>query len=139
MDELSEKLIIDINRWGTAIFFIFVLSSVFSEGLLRTASLVFNLLLFVVGCVAFMTAFVRAVKRSRKLVISVGGLYFLSGCAPKNVRRLMTGLLIFQVVVSLTAAALRPYTVVASSVLVPVFGLGLSGLWAANHGKFDPR
>ena len=139
METLSEKAILDINRWGTIIFFFFVLGSVISEGLLRTASLVFNLSLFATGCIAFMTAFVRAVRRSRKEVISVGGLYFLSGCAPKNVRRLMMGLLLIQTVVSLTAASLRPYTVVASSVLVPVFGLGLSGLWAANYGKFEAR
>ena len=139
MKGISEKFILDTARRGTIIFFVLVVSSVFFEGSIRTTSLVFNLFLFMAGCYAFMAAFVRAVKRSRTEAIGVGGLYFLSGCAPPKIRRQMMGLLSFQVVISLTAASLRPFTVVASAVLVPVFGLGLSGLWAANHGDFEPR
>ncbi len=139
MKGISEKLILDTARRGTTVFFALVVGSVFFEGLIRTTSLVFNLLLFTTGCYAFMAAFVRAVKRSRTEAIGVGGLYFLSGCAPPKIRRQMMGLLSFQVVASLAAASLRPFTIVASAVLVPVFGLGLSGLWAANHGDFEPR
>ena len=139
MKGISEKLILDTARRGTTVFFALVVGSVFFEGLIRTTSLVFNLLLFATGCYAFMAAFVRAVKRSRTEAIGVGGLYFLSGCAPPKIRRQMMGLLSFQVVASLTAASFRPFTIVASAVLVPVFGLGLSGLWAANHGDFEPR
>ena len=139
MKGISEKLILDIARRATTVFVGLVVGSVFFEGLIRTTSLVFNLLLFTTGCYAFMAAFVRAVKRSRTEAIGVGGLYFLSGCAPPKIRRQMMGLLSFQVVVSITAASLRPFTIVASAVLVPVFGLGLSGLWAANHGDFEPR
>ena len=139
MKDISEKFILDAARRGTIIFVVLVTGSVFFEGLIRTTSLVFNLFLFITGCCAFMAAFARAVKRSRTEAIGVGGLYFLSGCAPPKIRRQMMGLLSFQVVISLTAASLRPFTVVASAVLVPVFGLGLSGLWAANHGDFEPR
>jgi len=139
MKGISEKFILDTARRGTIIFFVLVVSSVFFEGSIRTTSLVFNLFLFMAGCYAFMAAFVRAVKRSRTEAIGVGGLYFLSGCAPPKIRRQMMGLLSFQVAISLTAASLRPFTIVASAVLVPVFGLGLSGLWAANHGDFEPR
>ena len=139
MKDISEKFILDAARRGTIIFVVLVTGSVFFEGLIRTTSLVFNLFLFTTGCCTFMAAFARAVKRSRTEAIGVGGLYFLSGCAPPKIRRQMMGLLSFQVVISLTAASLRPFTVVASAVLVPVFGLGLSGLWAANHGDFEPR
>ena len=139
MKGISEKIILDTAIRGTTIFFILVIGSVFFEGSIRTASLIVNLFLFAAGCYAFMAAFIRAVKRSRTEVIGVGGLYFLSGCAPSKIRRQMMGLLFFQVVVSLTAASLRPFTIVASAVLVPVFGLGFSGLWAANHGDFEPR
>ena len=139
MKRISDKIIIDIARRATTFFFSLVIGSVFFEGPIRTTSLIFNLFLFAAGCYAFMAAFIRAVKRSRTEVIGVGGLYFLSGCAPPKIRRQMMGLLSFQVVASLTAASLQPFTIVASAVLVPVFGLGLSGLWAANHGDFEPR
>jgi len=49
------------------------------------------------------------------------------------------GALSIQVVVGFTAASFRPFTTVASAVLVPVFGLGLAGLWGARHGSFGPR
>jgi len=139
MKDISEKFILDTASRGTIIFVVLVAGSVFFEGLIRTTSLVFNLFLFITGCYAFMAAFARAVKRSRTEAIGVGGLYFLSGCAPPKIRRQMMGLLSFQFVISITAASLRPFTVVASAVLVPVFGLGLSGLWAANHGDFKQR
>lgn len=139
MREFPGKTILDTASWGTITFFVLTASSVLFEGFIRTTSLVFNLFLFAAGCYAFLTAFFRAVNRSRTETIGVGGLYFLSGCAPSKVRRQMMGLLSLQVVISLTAASLRPFTVVASAVLVPVFGLGLSGLWAANHGDFEPR
>jgi hypothetical protein len=42
-------------------------------------------------------------------------------------------------VISFVAAGLRPYTAVAFGVLVPMFGLGLTGLWAVRSGTFPPR
>jgi hypothetical protein len=43
------------------------------------------------------------------------------------------------VVVAVTAAALRPFTALAFSVLVPMLGLGLMALWAARHGRFPVK
>ena len=139
MREISGKTILDTASWGTTFFFILTTASVLFEGFIRTTSLVFNLILFTAGCGAFITAFLRAVNRSRTELIGVGGLYFLSGCAPQKVRFQMMGLHILQIVGSLTAASFKPFTVVASAVLVPVFGLGLSGLWASMHGQFETR
>jgi hypothetical protein len=48
-------------------------------------------------------------------------------------------LLAAQVVVAVATAAARPFTTLAFGVLVPVFGVGLNGLWAARHGRFPPR
>jgi hypothetical protein len=95
--------------------------------------------LFLVGVVAFLWAYGTAVARSRTLTIGIGGLYFLSGSAPTDVRRRLLGALALQVVVAVVTAAVRPYTAVAFGILVPVFGLGLAGLWGARHGSFPPR
>jgi hypothetical protein len=99
----------------------------------------FSLLLFGLGTVAFGWAFLVAVNRSRTELIGVGGLYFLAGCAPAVVQRSMMASLGVEVVVALAAAGLRPYTSVAFGILVPVYGLGLAGLWAARHGTFPSR
>jgi hypothetical protein len=55
------------------------------------------------------------------------------------VRAALLGSLAVEVVVALATAAARPYTSVASGILVPVYGLALCGLWAARHGRFAPR
>ena len=36
-------------------------------------------------------------------------------------------------------AAAEPYTALAFGVLTPMYGLGLTVLWAALHGEFRPR
>jgi hypothetical protein len=44
-----------------------------------------------------------------------------------------------QVVVALVTAIARPFTGLAFGILVPVFGLGLAGLWGARRGSFPSR
>ena len=58
----------------------------------------------------------------------------------------MLSLLAVQIVVGLATALARPNqtdgspgTSLALGVLVPVFGFGLNGLWAAFHGTFAER
>ena len=98
------------------------------------------LLLFLVGCVAFVAAYARAVARSRTDDIQVAGLYLLMGnSAPPEIRRLLLGALGLQIVVALGTAAARPYSPLAFGILVPTYGLGLAGLWAARHGTFPAR
>jgi hypothetical protein len=96
-------------------------------------------LLFFAGSAAFLWAFFVAVERSRSEVIGVGGLYFLAGCAPPSVQRTMMLSLGAQTVVAIGTASLRPYTALAFGVLVPMWGIGLAGLWGARHGTFPPR
>jgi hypothetical protein len=98
-----------------------------------------SVLVFVAGCVAFLWAYGVAVQRSRIDEIGIGGLYFLTGSAPDPVRRWFLGLLAAQIVLSVAAAASRPFTSLAFGVLAPMFGLGVQGLWAARHGEFDSR
>ena len=108
-----------------------------SFGLLAAAV---DLVLFAIGCVAFLLAFFRVVERSRTEEIAVVSVYFLSGIpTPPGVRTPLLLSLGVQVVVAIATAALRPYTELAFGVLVPVFGLGLVGLWASRFAEFPPR
>jgi hypothetical protein len=97
------------------------------------------LALFVAGCAAFASAFARAVGRSRLEEISVLQLFFLGGAAPAAVRRALIGAVVVQVVVAFATAGLRPNTSLAFGILVPVYGVGLAGMWGARHGDFPPR
>ena len=104
------------------------------------ATLVLDVALFAAGCVLFAIAFFRAADRSRTQAIGIGGLFFLAGdVAPPDIRRHLVGALAVQTTVGLVTAGIRLYTNLAAGVLVPVFGLGLCGLWAATHGRFDRR
>jgi hypothetical protein len=98
-----------------------------------------SLLLFAAGCGLFLWAYAIAVQRSRIDAVGIDGLFFLTGTAPPPVRRRFLGLLAAQSLLSIIAAASRPFTAVAFGVLAPIFGLGIQGLWAARHGRFEPR
>jgi hypothetical protein len=100
---------------------------------------VFDLLLFALGLLAFVRTLLSAAQRSRTEELSVAGIWFLNGSAPKDVQWWLLGSLAAQLVISFVAAGLRPYTAVAFGVLVPMFGLGLTGLWAVRSGTFPPR
>jgi hypothetical protein len=95
--------------------------------------------LFVIGCVAFFWAYAVAVARSRTDLIGIGGLYFLAGTAPKVVRYRLRMSLAVEIVAALVSSSIRPFTPMAFGFLVPLFGLGMCGLWGARHGTFEPR
>ena len=106
----------------------------------RPAAAAAFLVLFALGVGLFFWAYAVAVGRSRSDLIGVGGLFFLTGgVAPAPVRRALLGALAVQVANGLGCAVARPYTSLAFGVLVPVFGLAATGLWAARHGRFDRR
>src|SRR4051812_35483515 len=95
--------------------------------------------MFAGGVGVFLWAYAIAVGRSRNDAIGIGGLYFLQGSAPPAIRLHLLGSLGAEVVIALVAASLRPFTGVAFSILAPMWGLGLCGLWAARFGTFPPR
>ncbi len=103
--------------------------------------------LFAVGVFAFLWSFWNAVQRSREEQIGVLQMYLLLGDpTPARVRRTMLALLVVQIAVALSTALARseaedgsPGTSLAVGILVPMFGLGLNGLWCAFHGVFPPR
>jgi len=117
----------------------------FTPGL-RGMIVAIDLALFAIGCFAFIWSYFSAVQRSRTDEISVAGLFALAGgVAPRRITMVMNSCLAAQVVVGLIGAIVRSSTdgragsTLAFGVLVPIFGLGLNGLWSSRLGVFPPR
>lgn len=136
---LSDRLV--AASWlGTLVFTGVAIAAVVDVDL-EGAAAALSMALFVVGVGLFFWAYAIAVGRSRTDAIGIGGLYFLAGegTAPPPIRWALLGSLAVEAVVAVTTAAIRPFTPLAFGVLVPMFGLGVCGLWAARSGRFPPR
>ena len=131
--------IITVSRVGTVVFTVTAVLAVVDQDRFGVLAVAVDLVLFFVGCVVFLWAFAVAVDRSRTDAIGIGGLYFLAGSAPKDVQLALLVPFGVQVAVALVTAGLRPFTILAFGVLVPMFGLAQAGLWGARHGTFGPR
>jgi hypothetical protein len=128
-----------LNALGTGAFVIAAASGVINKSWIPFAAIVSGLL-FCVGMAAMLWTFGRAVGRSRTEAIGMGGLYFLAGdTAPAHFRRPFMVLLAIQVIGGFAAAGSHVYTAMAACVLVPVFGIGMGGLWGSRYGVFPPR
>lgn len=123
---------------GTVLFAASTTAAIFVEGF-RPINVAVALGLFAIGTVAMVVAFFVGVDRSRTEDISVAGLFLLMGSVPRETRIQLHGLTMSQVVIGVAGAAMRPFTALAFGILVPMFGLGLAGLWAAWYGIFRPR
>jgi|SRR5437764_6513841 len=133
-------MIVKASWAGTALLAVTsALAVASSASAVRTVALVVDLALFVGGAVTFLWAYAIAVGRSRSVEIGIGGLYFLAGSAPKDVKGNLLGSLAAETAIAIAAAAARPFTSVAFAVLAPLWGLGLCGLWAARYGTFPAR
>lgn len=100
---------------------------------------VYSILCFLGGSVLFLLAMLRAAHRSRTDAIGIGGLFFMAGTAPAWARRQLLGLLAAQVLITVVAASVRPFTPLAFGTLAPMLGLGFCGWWSARFGIFGPR
>ena len=94
------------------------------------------LTMFVLGLLLFVFGLMYGLRRSRVEAVTVAGLFLLQNSAPRSIRRQFAWLTITQLVVALTAAALRPYTDIAFVILAPMLPVGSAALWSAQHGFF---
>jgi hypothetical protein len=142
-----KSVIVRSNILITGVFTVltFLAAWLFTPGL-RGMIVAVDLALFAIGCFAFIWSYFSAVQRSRTDEISVGGLFALAGgVAPRRITLVMNSCLAAQVVVGLIGAIVRSSTdgragsTLAFGVLVPIFGLGLNGLWSSRLGVFPPR
>lgn len=144
----AGEVIVRVDIAGTALF---VATAAFAAISFSTAAqwigAVTSMVLFGVGVAAFLWAFYNGVQRSRVEQVSVTQLFLLLGdVAPARVRRIMLSLVFVQFAVALTTTLARPNgpngspgSSLAVGFLVPMFGFGLNGLWAAYHGRFELR
>jgi hypothetical protein len=131
--------IIAASWLGTAVFVIVAIgAAVAPDSLGATAALV-DVILFLAGVVVFLWAYGVAVGRSRTDLMGIGGLFFLAGSAPRAVQVRLLVPLGIEVAVGIMTASVRLYSPLAFGILVPMYGLGLAGLWGARHGSFPPR
>jgi len=144
---MPGQRIILVNAVLTGVFTLTALAAaVFFEQPWKFIAVAVCLITFTIGVLAFLWGYWTAVQRSRTDNISVAALYFLvDNCAPRSVSRQMNSLLAVQTVVAIATAIARSTTdgkagsTLAFGVLMPMLGLGLNGLWGANHGSFGPR
>lgn len=136
---LPGRRIIRASWAGTAVFAVAAAISTIDPDDLGAPVVVVSLVLFAGGAIAMFWAFLIAVARSTEEAIGIGGLYFGAGSAPRAVQRQLLASLALQVVIAFTTASIRIFTVLAFGILVPVWGLGMAGLWCARHGEFAPR
>lgn len=133
----NRLLVVDLG--ATVVLGVLLVAAIPAPNTVGVVAAGWSVVLFVVGCGLFLWAYAIGVQRSRTDAVSIDGLFLLTGVAPRAVRRRFLGLLAAQCIVSVAAAAARPFTTLAFGVLAPMFGLGIQGLWAARHGHFEPR
>lgn len=124
---------------GTGVFTVVAIAATLAPEQLGIVAAVVSLALFFVGTGAFLWAYGVAISRSRTDAIGIGGLFFLQGSAPAVIQHVLMTALAVEVVVALATASIRLYSALAFGILVPMYGLGLAGLWGARHGTFGPR
>ncbi|HEX7166759.1 MAG TPA: hypothetical protein VF230_07250 [Acidimicrobiales bacterium] len=138
-DTRPGAAIVTSSAIGTGLFAVSSVAAVFADGA-RPVAAGIALALFAVGTVAFLWAYAIAIGRSRTDAIGIGGLYFLAGdTAPRRAKVPLLVSFAAQVALALATASARPFTSLAFGILVPVYGLGLAGLWGARFGRFRPR
>ncbi|MEO5901279.1 MAG: hypothetical protein ABIR68_14295 [Ilumatobacteraceae bacterium] len=106
-----------------------------------------SMLLFAAGVATSLWAYTSALERSRTAEVGVSNLFLLTGpTAPKPVRLTLWACLVVQIVVAIAGASIGiagldkdQLNALAFGVLVPMFGIGVNGIWAARHGSYGAR
>lgn len=135
---MTSDRIVQVAVVGAAAHLVATVLAVLATDELGVVVAVVAGVLFVIGMAAFLRTMVRVAGRSRREELSVGGIWFLT-TAPVTIKRTLLGVLVLEVVAGIAGASIRPYSVLAFGVFGPVHGLGMCGLWSAEHGTFPPR
>lgn len=144
----SGEGIVRADIIGTSVFVITAVSAAISfSTAAQWVGAITAMALFAIGVVAFLWSFYNAVQRSRAEQVSVTQVFLLfGGVAPARVRGVMLLLVFVQFATGLITTLARPNgpdgspgSSLAVGLLVPMFGFGLNGLWAAFHGRFELR
>lgn len=148
MSGMNSRLV-RLDLWGTALFVAAeaVAIPLRSQRVGQVLIAVVSLVLFAIGVATALWAYAAALERSRTEELGVANLYLLTGTtAPPEVKRRMSAALVVQVVLALAGAIVgvvglgkNDLNALAFGTLVPMFGIGVNGAWAARYGSFGPR
>lgn len=146
-DGRQGQAIITASWIGTGLFALVAIPAAVAPDVFAPFLILVSLLLFVSGTAVFALAYLTAIGRSREVLIGMGGLFFLAGgTAPLRVSRHLVGSFAAQCVLAVATTVIGLFTVpadvtnpVAFGVLVPIYGLGLTGLWSARYGTYAER
>jgi hypothetical protein len=141
--------LVRLDLAGTAVFLIALAVAVPLKAHRRAQFLIggVSMTLFAIGVAATLWAYTRALDRSRVEEVGVANLFLLTGgTAAPTVKRTMSLALVVQAVAAVGGAWIGvvgldtgQLNALAFGVLVPMFGIGMNGLWAARHGSYGPR
>lgn len=131
--------LVQMSWWSTAALVAVLGLGVVATDALGPAVTAVSMVMFFAGTAAMALAFLAGVRRSRREYVSVPGLFLLQGSAPRSIQRSMLGSFIVQCAAAVTAASLRPFTLLAFGILAPALALGLMGLRGARYGEFEDR
>ena len=127
---------VKLDLFGTVALAVVTLGAAAETNATDLANLAVSGALFLGGCVAFGLGFVRAAGRSRTEVVDLAGLFYLTGSAPRQARRVMLGLWFAQIAV---ASASVFFVSPPFAVMAPVWGIGMLTYWASRHATFPSR
>lgn len=138
-EEIPGQGLVNASFVGTGALLVVGVAGTLAPDDLGEVTAVVSGLLFAIGVVALLYGYAAGVVRSQSEQVTLTGLFFLSGTAPKVVRFRLRLTLAVQAAVAVAAASIRPYTAVAFAVLAPMLGLGLMAAWGARHGVFRAK
>lgn len=120
---------------GNVVFAVTAIPAALGVDAFDDPAVVVALGLFFVSLVVWCWALGAAVARTTHGDdVQVTTLFLMEGPAPKRVRWSLYGALLVCVAITVGTAAANPF-----GVLVPMYSLGLTGLWGARHGVYPPR
>lgn len=145
--EAPGSAIVRADAVGTALALVAGVLAVVSADLAKFLLVPVVAVLGVVGLVTFVWSYFRAVGRSRESEISVSQLYAVAGSvAPPAVKRRLQWSLWAQVILAIAVMFIgfqrtkpEEFNWAATIIVLPLFGMGLNGVWVSLHGSFGPR
>jgi hypothetical protein len=131
----SGRGIILASWIGDALFAVTAIPVALGVDALDDPAVVLGLVLFFASLVVWCWALgFAAVRTTRGDDVQVWSLFLLEGRVPARVRWHLYGSFVVCLAITVGTAAANPF-----GVLVPMYPLGLVGLWGARHGVYPPR
>jgi hypothetical protein len=132
---VTGRTIVVVSWASVAVFALVAVIDAVGVDVFDVPAATISLVLFLASLPVWMYALGLAfVRNARGDDIQLPMLFLLAGTVPKDVRWNLFGAFIASIVVAAVTGAANPF-----GWLVPMFTLGLVGLWGARHGTYPPR